>query len=112
MGFHRLVWIWMGFISNMLFLLCTTSQRFWISVLQAVTIGMAVAGLAISLLSGFTLWAGAGAAAAPTAEDLRAEAVAYFGGSAAIVAAALFGYQLLKRLPYWRHQLEVQGSIP
>eukprot|EP00884_Botryococcus_braunii_P019606 jgi/Botrbrau1/6329/Bobra.0339s0036.1 len=78
--------------------------------MQAVTIGMAVAGLAVSALSGITLWAGAGATSAPTAADLRAEAIAYFAGSAVVVAIALCGYHLLRLLPFWRFQLELRGS--
>lgn len=67
--------------------------------------GQAVAGFGVSVLSFLTLWA------APPSEhgevrhpkDVAGPAFAYFGLSAAVVAASVAGYWWLQRLPFWHH---------
>ncbi len=78
-------------------------------ILQAVTVGMAIAGLAISLLSLISLWGAAGASSAShTAADLEPAAVAYFGGAAFVILVASAGYYLLPFLRFWQYHLQHQ----
>ncbi len=72
---------------------------------QATSVGQAVAGFGVSVLSFLTLWA------APSGEhgevrrpaDVAGAAFAYFGLSAAVVAASVAGYWWLQRLPFWHY---------
>ena len=65
--------------------------------------GQAVAGFGVSVLSFLTLWA------APSGKhgevrrpaDVAGAAFAYFGLSAAVVAASVAGYWGLQQLPFW-----------
>ena len=67
--------------------------------------GQGVAGFGVSVLSFVTIWW------APSSEsgevrtpgDVATAACAYFGVSAAVIAASIAGYWALQRLPLWRH---------
>lgn len=90
----------------------TESQKTSCCRAQAVTIGMAIAGLAVSLLSGGTLLAGGALVPQPSAESLRAEAVAYFSGGALVVAGALYGFRVFLSSKLWQQNSPVQGFVP
>ena len=74
-------------------------------VFQATSVGQAVAGVAVSVLSFCTTWA------APVPEsgqekgpaDVAGTAFAYFGLSAAVIVASGAGYWMLQFLPFWLH---------
>lgn len=73
--------------------------------LQATSVGQAIAGFAVSILSFLTTWA----ALVPEPGDERSPgdvavmAFAYFGLSAAVVVASMAGYWLLQHIPFWLH---------
>ena len=73
--------------------------------LQATSVGQAVAGFAVSVLSFLTTWAALvpkpGEERGPG--DVAATAFAYFGLSAAVVVASMAGYWLLQLIPFWLH---------
>lgn len=69
--------------------------------MQAVVAGQALAGLLVSLLSLLTTWLNPPQShMAPTPADVRSAAVAYFTGSAGVMAAALLGYLALPHLRF------------
>ena len=74
-------------------------------VLQATSVGQAVAGFAVSVLSFLTTWAALvpepGEERGP--RDVAVTAFAYFGLSAAVVAASMAGYWMLQFVPFWLH---------
>ena len=67
--------------------------------------GQGVAGFGVSVLSFITIWWAPSPASgeARTPADVAAAACAYFGVSAAVIAAGVAGYWALQRLPFWRH---------
>ncbi len=73
--------------------------------LQATSVGQAVAGFAVSVLSFLTTWAALvpepGEERGP--RDVAMTAFAYFGLSAAVVVASMAGYWMLQLIPFWLH---------
>ena len=73
--------------------------------MQATSVGQAVAGFAVSVLSFITTWAAlvpeSGQERSPA--DVAVTAFAYFTLSAAVVVASIAGYFLLQYLPFWLH---------
>lgn len=73
--------------------------------LQATSVGQAIAGFAVSVLSFVTTWA----ALVPEpgeergATDVANTAFAYFALSAAVIVASGAGYWMLQFLPFWLH---------
>lgn len=87
-----------------------SSEIWWIEhlqcpVLQATSVGQAVAGVAVSVLSFCTTWAApvprGGQEKGPA--DIAGTAFAYFGLSAAVIVASGAGYWMLQFLPFWLH---------
>lgn len=87
-----------------------SSEVWWIEhlqcpVLQATSVGQAVAGVAVSVLSFCTTWAApvprGGQEKGPA--DIAGTAFAYFGLSAAVIVASGAGYWMLQFLPFWLH---------
>ncbi|CAK0783744.1 hypothetical protein CVIRNUC_006943 [Coccomyxa viridis] len=72
---------------------------------QATSVGQAVAGFAVSVLSFITTWAALvpepGQERSPA--DVAVTAFAYFTLSAAVIVASVAGYFLLQYLPFWLH---------
>ncbi|CAL5222718.1 g5121 [Coccomyxa viridis] len=72
---------------------------------QATSVGQAVAGFAVSVLSFLTTWAALvpepGEERGP--RDVAMTAFAYFGLSAAVVVASMAGYWMLQLIPFWLH---------
>ena len=72
---------------------------------QATSVGQAVAGFAVSVLSFITTWAALvpkpGQERSPA--DVAITAFAYFTLSAAVIVASVAGYFLLQYLPFWLH---------
>ena len=87
--------------------LCTAHSCYLIlsHSLQATSVGQAVAGFAVSVLSFITTWAAwvpePGQERGPG--DVAATAAAYFALSAAVVVASGAGYWMLLYLPFWLH---------
>ena len=81
---------------------------------QATSVGQAVAGFGVSVLSFLTLWAAPstehGEVRRPT--DVAGAAFAYFGLSAAVVAASVAGYWWLQELPFWHHYTRAADGRP
>ena len=73
--------------------------------LQATSVGQAVAGFGVSVLSFGTIWAAPARhrGEVRTPADVATAACAYFGLSAAVVAASAAGYWVLQHLPFWHH---------
>ena len=73
--------------------------------LQATSVGQAIAGFAVSVLSFITTWAAwvpePGQERGPG--DVAATAAVYFAFSAAVVVASSAGYWMLLYLPFWLH---------
>ena len=73
--------------------------------MQATSVGQAVAGFAVSVLSFITTWAALvpdpGQERSPA--DVAVTAFAYFTLSAAVIVASVAGYFLLQYLPFWLH---------
>lgn len=79
---------------------------------QATSVGQAVAGFAVSVLSFLTTWAALvpepGEERGP--RDVAVTAFAYFGLSAAVVVASMAGYWMLQLIPFWlRHTSSHSG---
>ena len=79
--------------------------------MQAVVIGQAGSGLAISLLAMVTVWLSPpDPSRLPEPRDLRGAAVAYFVGAAAIMVATLIAYLLLPSLEFVQHHVLLPGG--
>ncbi|CAL8462012.1 g1543 [Coccomyxa elongata] len=70
---------------------------------QATSVGQAVAGFGVSVLSFLTLWAAPGMEPGEVRrpKDVAGAATAYFGLSAAVMAVSVGGYWWLQHLPFW-----------
>lgn len=81
--------------------------------LQAVVVGQAASGLAISLLAMATAWIHPpDPSRLPEPKDLRGPAVVYFTGAAAVMVATLIAYLLLPSLEFVQHHLLSSGAVP
>lgn len=80
--------------------------------MQATSVGQAVAGFAVSVLSFITTWAALvpepGQERSPA--DVAVTAFAYFTLSAAVIVASVAGYFLLQYLPFWLHHTSSHSS--
>lgn len=70
---------------------------------QATSVGQAVAGFGVSVLSFLTLWAAPGMEPGEVRRpaDVAGAATAYFGLSATVMAVSVGGYWWLQHLPFW-----------
>jgi hypothetical protein len=79
--------------------------------MQATTVGQAVAGFGVSVLSFVTIWAAPdlepGEIRRP--EDVAKSALSYFSVSALVIAASIAGYLVLQRLTFWQHYTRAPG---
>lgn len=77
---------------------------------QATSVGQAVAGFGVSVLSFGTIWAAPGLqpgeVRAPA--DVAWSAFAYFCVSAIVIAASAAGYWVLQHSPFWHHYTSAQ----